>query len=590
MKTFDFIQATISHNLKDPHSKALEFDCLSPRLAIVTQPPSAERDRERGEVCIKVEDMKELKRKKLRLPKILLLFGSFFIFGMALGESSFSQTRPPAVKTKPQPEIRQKLIIAQETDPSTMDAHYVIDSASASIMEHMVEPLLDLTPKGELVPKLAEKWEVSTDATEFTLKLRKGIKFHDGQPFNAEAVKVNFDRRIDPKAATKFYFLVAQIESVRVIDEYTVRIKTKVPFAPLLSLLTYPTNGIQSPAALKRSWDKPLVMPIGTGPFIFKEWVPGNRLVMVRNDNYWGMNPTLSEVTFRVIPDDASRVIALEKGEVHVAVQIPPSDIPRLKASPKIKIITTPSVKTIYMGFNCSKEPFTDKRIRQALNYAVNKEAIVEHVLSGVGRLSDAPISPGIFGYVPIKTYEFSAEKAKALLAEAGFPEGFETTLHIPTGRYYEDVAVASAVAADLLKVGVKAEIKRMDWDTYIPFIFKENEGAEHKLYLLGWSTVTGDADYGLYALFHSEEWPRKGMNVSFFKNEKVDQLLGAARGTASPGERKKLYKEAMTVIMEEAPWIFLYSETQVTGVRANVKDIVVHPIKSVIATQAKVD
>jgi peptide/nickel transport system substrate-binding protein len=537
-----------------------------------------------------LKERAELKGKKLLFSKFLILPSLLFIFIMAFGVSLFAQRRPPAVKSKPQLEIRQKLIIALESDPSTMDAHYVIDSTSASIMEHMVEPLLDVTPKGEIVPKLAERWEASADATEFTLKLKKGIKFHDGQPFNAEAVKVNFDRRVDPKAGTKFYFLVAQIESVSVVDEYTVRIKTKVPFAPLLSLLTYPTNGIQSPAALKRSWDKPLIMPIGTGPFIFKEWVPGNRLVMVRNDNYWGMNPTLSEVTFRVIPDDASRVAALEKGEVHVAVQIPPSNIPRLKANPKIKLITTPSAKTIYMGFNCSKEPFTDKRIRQALNYAVNKEAIVEHVLGGAGRVSDAPISPGILGYAPIKTYEYSVEKAKALLAEAGFAEGFETTLHIPAGRYYEDVAVASAVADDLQKVGVKAEIKRMDWDTYVPFIFRDNEVAEHKLYLLGWGTVTGDADYGLYALFHSGEWPRKGMNVSFFKNERVDQLLDAARATANLGDRKKLYKEAMTVIMEEAPWIFLYSETQTTGVRANVKDIVVHPIKSVIATQATLD
>ena len=211
----------------------------------------------------------ELKGKKLLFSKFLILPSLLFIFIMAFGVSLFAQRRPPAVKSKPQPEIRQKLIIALESDPSAMDAHYVIDSTSASIIEHMVEPLLDVTPKGDVVPKLAEKWQVSADATEFTLKLKKGIKFHDGQPLNAEAVKVNFERRIDPKAGTKFYFLVAQIESVTVIDEYTVKIKTKVPFAPLLNHLTYPTNGIQSPAALKRSWDKPLRMPIGTGPFIF---------------------------------------------------------------------------------------------------------------------------------------------------------------------------------------------------------------------------------------------------------------------------------------------------------------------------------
>jgi peptide/nickel transport system substrate-binding protein len=331
-------------------------------------------------------------------------------------------------------------------------------------------------------------------------------------------------------------------------------------------------------------------MPIGTGPFIFKEWAPGNRLVMARNDNYWGINPSLSEVTFRAIPDDASRVAALEKGEVHVALKIPPSDLPRLRTNSKIEIITSPSARTIYLGINCLKEPFTDKRIRQALNYAVNKEAIAARVLDGAGRVSDAPISPVIFGYAPIRSYEYSVEKAKALLAEAGFPEGFETTLHFSFGRYYKDASLATAVAADLLKVGVKAEVNMMDWDAYIPFILKDQEEAEHRLYILGWSTLTGDADYGLYPLFYSGEWPRKGTNASFFNNEKLDQLLDAARSTANSNERKKIYKEAMTLIMEEAPWIFLYSETEAVGVRSNVKDILVQPTEGVIVKQARVE
>jgi peptide/nickel transport system substrate-binding protein len=311
---------------------------------------------------------------------------------------------------------------------------------------------------------------------------------------------------------------------------------------------------------------------------------------MVRNDNYWGTNPTVSEVTFRVIPDDASRVAALERGEVHVAVKIPPSDLPRLKANSNIRIMTSPSARTIYMGFNCLKEPFTDKRIRHALNYAVNKEAIVDRVLDGAGRVSDAPISPAIFGYAPIKTYEYSIEKAKALLAEAGFPEGFETTLHLSSGRYYKDAFLATAVADDLLKVGVKAEIKMMVWETYIPFILRDQEAAEHRLYVLGWSTLTGDADYGLYPLFYSGEWPKKGRNASFFNNEKLDQLLDTARSTANSNERKKLYKETMTLIVEEAPWIFLYSEIEMTGVRVNVKDIIVQPTERVIVKQARIE
>ena len=440
--------------------------------------------------------MKSFKRKNFLFLSLSILFGFLLLSYLSIYsfETSWAQTKPAEVKpkpkpaeVKPKPERLPKFVIAQGTDALTMDTHHGLDAPTFTVLDHMVEPLLELTPKGEIVPKLVEKWEVSADATEFTLRLKKGIKFHDGQLFNAEAVKVNFDRRLDPKAATKYGFLVAPISSVTATDDYTVKISTKAPFAALLSNLTHQANGMQSPAALRNSWDKPVTMPIGTGPFIFKEWVPGTKVVMVRNDNYWGKKPGLSEVTFRAIPDDASRMVALETGEVHAAVRIPPFDIPRLKADPKITIVSAPSVRTIYLGFNALKEPLNDKRVRQALNYAVNKEAIVKHVLGGVGRVSDAPISPGIFGYTPVKPYEYNIEKAKALLAEAGFPKGFETTLHPAVGRYYMDVSVATAVAADLLKVGVKADIKMMEWGTYLPSILREKEVVEHKIYMLGW-------------------------------------------------------------------------------------------------------
>lgn len=516
-----------------------------------------------------------------------LLVAVVLILITLLALSCKAPAPPPAAPPPPPP---QKLVVAQGTDALTMDAHRIIDSPTATVMEHMVEPLLYLNPKGEIEPKLVEKWEVSPDSKEFKLTLRKGIKFHDGEVLNAAAVKVNFDRRLDPKAGTAFGFLVAPVESVSVVDEYTFIIKTKYPYAPMLNNLTHTTNGILSPAALKASWDKPLPKPVGTGPFKFQEWIPGSKLTMVRNDDYWGEKSKLAELTFRVIPDDAARVIALETGEVQVAVRIPALDIPRLKADPKIVIDNTASVRTIYLGFNVFAEPFTDKRVRQALNYAVNKEAIMKHILGGIGRLSDAPLSPGIFGYTPVKTYEYNPDKAKALLADAGYPKGFETTLHPAVGRYYMDVAVATAVAADLLKVGVKADIKMMEWGTYLGFTFRPPDKAEHKIYMLGWGTVTGDADYGLLALFHSGEWPTKGHNRGYYKNEKVDGLLETARATADLEKRKSAYKEAMTIIMDDAPWIFLHSESQVTGIRANVKGLFVHPTERVIASKAWIE
>jgi len=550
--------------------------------------------------------IKEIRKKSPSGFVVFLALGFFFYLTGGLMESSFAQTKPAEVKAKPaeakpaekakpvaakpKPKVPQKLIVASGTDALTMDTHFGLDAPTFTILDHMVESLLELTPKGEIVPRLVEKWEVSSDATEFTLKLRKGIKFHDGTPFNAEAVKINFDRLLDPKVAIRYRFLVAPISTVTVADEFTVKIKTKAPFAALVSNLTHQATGIQSPDALKASWEKPLTKPVGTGPFMFKEWVPGNKFVMARNDNYWGKKPLLQEVTWRVIPDDASRVVALETGEVHAAVRIPPFDIPRLKADKKLAVLSAASVRTIYLGFNTLKEPFQDKRVRQAINYAVNKEAIVKHVLGGVGRVSDAAISPGIFGYAPIKTYEYNIEKAKALLAEAGFPKGFETTLHPAVGRYYMDASVATAVAADLLKVGIRAEIKMMEWGTYLPSILREKDQVEHKIYMLGWGCVTGDADYGLYPLFHSKQWPKVGQNASFYANEKLDQLLDGARSTASPEERKRLYKEALTIIHDEAPWLFLHSEVQIVGTRANVKGIIVHPTERVIAKEAWIE
>jgi len=245
------------------------------------------------------ESIKISKREEgMFMKKTFLIFSvlvvSLFFIGDLLLESSYAQTKPTEVKAKPKPKVAQKLIIAQGTDALTMDTHHGLDAPTFTILDHMVEPLLELTPKGEIAPKLAEKWEVSPDATEFVLKLRKGVKFHDGTPVKAEAVKVNFDRRLDPKAATKYGFLVAPISSVTVVDEYTVKIKTKAPFAALISNLTHQANGIQSPESLKASWDKPVTKPVGTGPFMYKEWVPGNKFVMVRNDHYWGKKPRAS--------------------------------------------------------------------------------------------------------------------------------------------------------------------------------------------------------------------------------------------------------------------------------------------------------
>ena len=489
----------------------------------------------------------------------------------------------------------QKLTIAQGTDPLTMDPHHIVDSPTASVLEHMYETLVSMTPDGELEPGLAEDWIVSPDATLFTLTIREGVEFHDGEPLNAAAVKLNLDRRLDSEAGTQMAFLVAQIEEVTVVGEYTVQIKTKAPYAPMLSNLSHSNQAMVSPEALQASWDQAVTTPVGTGPFKFQSRVVGDSLTMVRNDDYWGRAPKLDEIVWRVIPDDSSRVLALETGEVDVIVRIPPLDISRLEAAAGIDVEVAPSVRTIYLGFNVRGEgPLSIPEVRQALNYAVNKGDIVEFVLGEVGRVSDAPISPGIFGYDDIMTYDYDPSLAEDMLDAAGFPRDggtgyrFEIELAPAVGRYYMDLEVATAAAADLEAIGIDVTLNTMDWGTYISWMLSTPEEAE--IYMLGWGTITVDADYALFPLFHSEQVRPAGFNLGGYSNTAVDALLETGRTTADPAVREDAYKDAMEIIMEDAPWLFLHSESQVVGMRTHVKGLVVHVTERLLAHNARID
>lgn len=216
-------------------------------------------------------------------------------------------------------------------------------------------------------------------------------------------------------------------------------------------------------------------------------------------------------------------------------MRVPPLDAPRVDAHSDIDVVEVPSVRTIYIGFNNQRKPYTDPRVRQAINYAVDKQAIVEHILGGMGRVSDAPIAPLIFGYAAQEPYPYDPERARQLLAEAGYPDGFKTTLYHPTGRYLMDAAIAEAVQSYLLDVGIEVELVTMEWAAYIAFTRKPLEESELEMYLLGWGCVTMDADYGLYPLFHSSQWVPTGPHRGFYRNPEVDALLDQARAVADP-------------------------------------------------------
>ncbi|MBI2247010.1 MAG: glutathione ABC transporter substrate-binding protein [Armatimonadetes bacterium] len=484
------------------------------------------------------------------------------------------------------------LIIGRGADSVTL-SFYASAAPDAEVMGHVVETLFRLTPDGKIEPLLAESQRLSADAKTMTIRLRRGIRFHDGTAFDAAALKWNLDFFRNPANAVPFRaILLGELSDVTVVDSNTVQLSLARPFVPLLSHLTHNFLGIHSPAAVERGGGmRPPTgepygrAPVGTGPFKFKEWVRGDRIVLERNPDYWGSEkPRLDQIVFRTIPDSGARVLALEAGQIHVARAIPPRETSRLAVNRALRVDRAPSVRTIFFGFNVTKKPFDDVRVRQAVNYAVNKRAIAQTILGGAVRVSDAPISPGVWGYAQTMTYPYDVQKAKQLLAEAGYSSGISVTIHHPTGRYLEDAPIAAAIQAQLREAGINMRLATLEWAAYLAFTGRPVDQSEVQAYMLGWGTVTGDADYGLFSLFHSSQWTPAGFNRGFYKNPQVDALLEQARGETDATKRAAMYKQAMDIIMKDAPWLFLHSESQLTGVRREVQGLIVHVTERMMA------
>ncbi len=476
------------------------------------------------------------------------------------------------------------------TDPESFDPIRISSAPAGMVFEHMVEALFDMDEEGEIYPLLAKDYDVSDDGLIWTIYLREGIEFHDGVTFNADAVKFNLERFLDPEKEAPYRFLIDKVTEVEVVDDYTVRLHTEEVFAPIIAHLSHRFIGMVSPEAVEEYGEDVGENPVGTGPFMFQRWVRGESVELEKNPDYWGEGPYLDSVEFKIIPEDGTRMIMVETGEIHAAMRVPPRDMPRLADHPEVNVLRVPSVRTIYIGFHNQRPPLDDIRVRRALNYAVDKEVIVEHILAGAGQPSDAPISPGIFGYTPVGQYEYNPEKAQELLEEAGYPDGFDITLYHPVGRYLMDETIVEGVQAQFAEIGVDAELITMEWAAYLEFLRKSPEEAEHDMYFLGWGCVTMDADYGLYPMFHSSQMAPAGWDLSYVDNPEIDSLLDLARVEPDVDERMDIYEEAMNLIFEEAPWLFLHNELQLNAVRDNVHGLIHHPRESILALEAWIE
>ena len=443
------------------------------------------------------------------------------------------------------------LIVGRGTDSQIMDPQGSNSGADALIWTQIYEGLVRLNIELEVEPVLAESWNQLDDYT-WRFYLRDDVYFHNGDHFTAKDVEFTLLRALDSPAVSH---IVGEIdpEGIVIVDDYTIEITTTVPFAPFLVNFTLPGMSILNERAILEVDGEINLNPVGTGPFKFNEWHPGDYISLVKNENYHGTNATLEEIIFRVVPDQTTRMISLEVGDIDLALDIAPADLNRASNLEGVNLIRRSDLGLHYLAFNNNFEPLNDVRVRQAISYAINVPDMIDTILEGVGGVATGPLNPNVWGYhASPARYEQDLERAKELLKEAGYEDGFEVNLTV-NGENTMRINMASVIQNQLDLIGITVNLRTFENAAYTEYI----DNGEGQMYLLTWTNVTADPENGLFPLFHTSRHGGGG-NRSFFSNQEVDALLEAGRAEMDPELRKQHYLDAQRIIIDEAPWVFL--------------------------------
>jgi peptide/nickel transport system substrate-binding protein len=503
-----------------------------------------------------------------------LLAAAVTAVSLAFASPALAQT-PPNV-----------LVIGQIAEPKSLDPHAVTAVNDFRILMNVYDGLTrykDGTLEPE--PSLAESWEISDDGTTYTFKLRDGVSFHDGTPFNAEAVKFNFDRMLKedhPYHDTgpfplAFYF--SAVDEVNVVDDMTVEFKLNEPYAPFLSNLAYPTGLIVSPTAVEEHGKDFGRNPSGTGAYKFEAWEANSRVVVTANADYWDGAPPMEALIFRPITDANTRIAEMLSGGLDIMVEVPPDALQQFREGEEFTVHEQAGPHVWFLILNAKEGPFADKKVRQAANYAINKQTLVDDILQGTAEVAAGPTPPA-FAWAyneSLEPYPYDPEKAKVLLDEAGY-DGEELTFYVTEGGsgMLDPIAMGTAIQADLQAVGMPTNIETYEWNT---FLGKVNPGLEGKADMAEMAWMTNDPDTLPFLALRSEAWPDKGgFNSGYYSNEKVDELLNEARTATDQDRRAELYKEMQEIVQEEAPWVFVanWKQNAVTG--ENVENFKLQP------------
>ncbi len=475
-------------------------------------------------------------------------------FAAAMAVTSAPAQTPPGV-----------LVVGQIAEPKSLDPQAVTAVNDFRILMNLYDGLVRYKDGTlEVEPALATDWTISEDGNEYIFTLRDDAQFHDGTPVNADAVVFTFDRMLDE--AHPFHdtgpfplsFFFSAVEDVEALDEKTVKFTLNAPYAPFLSNLAYPTGLIVSPEAVKAQGKDFGRNPVGSGPFRFAEWESNAKVVAVRNDDYWGGAPGLEALVFRPITDANTRVAEMLSGGIDVMVEIPPDSVQSFDGN-GFALHEQAGPHLWFLILNAKEGPFADKRMRQAINYAIDKQTMVDQILQGTAEVASGPTPPAFaWAYNEnLQPYPYDPEKAKALIEESG-NTGAKLTFYVTEGGsgMLDPVPMATAIQADLAKVGLDVAIETYEWNT---FLGQVNPGLEGKADMAEMAWMTNDPDTLPYLALRTEAWPDKGgFNSGYYSNPEVDRLLEAARSATDQAERAKLYKEMQEIVYEDAPWAFV--------------------------------
>jgi len=466
-----------------------------------------------------------------------------------------------------------KVVLSQGVDPTTLDMMNQSETPASNVGRHIFDTLVDRDANLKVVPSLATELPKLVAPTTWEVKLRKGVKFHNGEDFNADSAKFSLERLAHGQGKLRGATFFAPIDRVEIVDPFTIRVHTKKPWPTFTAVMTFVQGSMYPPKAYA---DKDTTFitktPIGTGPYKFVRWAKDEEIVLEANTSYFRGAPRIKTVVFRPIPDDAVRVAALQNGEIDIAVNIPPHLANIIANHPRLFLSTAPSVRTIQLMYYTHQfdrqhkvvgpyaGPIADRRVRQAMNYAVDVDEIIKTVLDGKGVRVATMLTAQHFGFDPnLKPIKQDLAKTRQLLAEAGYPQGVDIVLNGPQGRYVRDKEVAEAVAGQLTKAGIRTQLRIHEWGNYLNnMVYIHNAGP---VWLIGWGTTTYDAETVYVPLF------RSGKILSNYYNPDFDRMVDEAQTIMDPKKRLELYHRISRLWVDDAAAMPLYQQLDLYGV-----------------------